>query len=316
MSNVIAVDTGGTFTDCVILKSDGQLIWGKASSTPKDFARGVIDAVAATTEPSGESVKHVLGETSAFLHGTTVSTNAFLTRTGAKTGLLTTKGHEDALIIGRVHQKVAGLVEEELINVVNLRKATPIVPRPFIKGIAERIDWEGDVVVRLNEEEVASAAKDLHDKGINSIAICFLWSFINPSHERAARDIVKKLYPDMFVTISSDLAPVIKEYERGATASLNAYLSPGTAGYISRLQNTLRKMGYKHGLNIMGCMGGIMTARTASQKSVFTMFSGRVGGVIGAAALGAELGYPNIITSDVGGTSFDVGLVVNGMPQL
>lgn len=315
MSYVIGVDTGGTFTDCVMVKPDGHLVWGKAPSTPKDFSRGVINSVAATCQPLGLSVQQVLEQTSVFVHGTTVSTNAFLTYSGAKSGILTTRGHEDAILIGRVHQKVAGLVEEELINVARLKKAIPIVPRPFIKGINERVDWEGDVVVTLNTEEVASAARELHDKGVTSIAICFLWSFANPGHERAARDIVKRLYPDMFITISSDLVPVIKEYERVTTTALNAYLSPVTAGYISRLQNSLEKQGYKHGLHIMGCMGGIMSAREASEKSVFTLASGPVGGVIGASVLGARLGYPNIITSDVGGTSFDVGLIVNGEPQ-
>lgn len=315
MSYVIGVDTGGTFTDCVMVKPDGHLIWGKAPSTPKDFSLGVIDSVAATCKPLGLTVQEVLQQTSVFVHGTTVSTNAFLQYKGARTGILTTKGHEDAILIGRVHQKVAGLVEEELINVARLKKAIPIVPRPFIKGISERVDWEGDVVVKLNEEEVAASVHELHDKGVTSIAICFLWSFANPGHERTARDIAKKLYPDMFVTISSDLVPVIKEYERMTTTALNAYLSPVTEGYITRLQSSLEKQGYKHGLNIMGCMGGIMSAKEAGQKSVFTLGSGPVGGVIGSAVLGAKLGYPNIITSDVGGTSFDVGLIVNGEPQ-
>jgi N-methylhydantoinase A len=316
LSYVIGVDTGGTFTDCVLLRSDGQLLWGKAPSTPKDFARGVIDAVKATAEPLKLPLQEILRDTSVFVHGTTVSTNAFLTRSGAKTGLLTTKGHEDAILIGRVHQKVAGLVEEELINVASLKKAVPIVPRPLIKGITERVDWEGDLVVPLDRKEVAEAVKDFHSKGVTSIAICFLWSFVNPGHERAAREVVKEAFPDMFVTISSDLAPVIKEYERVATTSLNAYLSPVTAGYISRLQERLGERGYRHRLHIMGCMGGIMTAEVASQKSALTLYSGPVGGAIGAAALGAKLGYPNIITSDVGGTSFDVGLIVNGEPQL
>ncbi len=315
MSYVIGVDTGGTFTDCVMVKPNGHLIWGKAPSTPRDFSQGVINSVASTCGPLGMSPAQVLAQTSAFVHGTTVSTNAFLQYKGARTGILTTKGHEDAILIGRVHQKVAGLVEEELINVARLKKAIPIVPRPFIKGITERVDWEGDTVVQLNTEDVANAARELHDKGVRSVAICFLWSFANPSHEKEARDIVNKLYPDMFVTVSCELAPVIKEYERVATTALNAYLSPVTAGYINRLQDNLGRQGYQHRLHIMGCMGGVMSAREAGEKSVFTLGSGPVGGVIGSAVLGARLGYPNIITSDVGGTSFDVGLIVNGEPQ-
>src|SRR3989304_2497986 len=140
MSCIIAVDTGGTFSDCVIMKSDGELLWGKSPSTPKDSSLGVITSVRSAGEAAGLSWREVLKDASLFLHGTTVSTNAFLTRRGARVGLLTTKGHEDAIIIGRVHQKVAGLVLEELINVARLRKAVPVVPRPFIKGITERLD--------------------------------------------------------------------------------------------------------------------------------------------------------------------------------
>jgi N-methylhydantoinase A len=315
MPYIIAVDTGGTFSDCVIVGEDGTLLWGKAPSTPEDFSLGVMKSVESACENAGLSWEEVLKNTSTFLHGTTVSTNAFLTRRGAKVGLLTTRGHEDAIIIGRVHQKVAGLVEEELINVARLRKAVPIVPRPLIKGITERLDWQGRVVVALNEEEVRQATRELVEQSVESIAICFLWSFANPSHERRARDLVQQLYPDLFVTISSELAPVIKEYERVATTALNAYLSPVTSRYLSRLSRRLEEQGYQRGLGIMSCSGGIISAEEAGLKSVFTLSSGPVGGAIGTAVLGAKLGMPNIITSDVGGTSFDVGLIVNNQPQ-
>jgi N-methylhydantoinase A len=312
----IAVDSGGTFTDCVLVDVAGQVYSAKAPSTPGDFSAGVMAATAEAAQASGSTLEAVLGDTELFAHGTTVATNALLTRTGARVGMLTTKGHEDAIIIGRTIQKAAGLPDFELTNLARLEKAVPIVPRPLIKGVTERIDYKGLVVVPLAIDEARRAVDELVAEGIEALAICFLWSFMNPTHEQAVLDMVRQNHPELFVTSSHQVAPVIKEYERGATTVLNAYLSNVTRQYITALQGKLTDKGLPRDPVIMQSSGGVAVAEDAKTLAVALLASGPAGGALGAAALGGMLGFKNIITTDVGGTSFDVGLVVDGEPLI
>ncbi|MDZ4246806.1 MAG: hydantoinase/oxoprolinase family protein, partial [Dehalococcoidia bacterium] len=263
----------------------------------------------------GKSRNDLLKQVKVFGHGTTVATNTLITRTGSKTGFLTTKGHEDTLLIGRIHQKVAGLNESELTNIGELDKAVPLVPRSLIKGITERVDYKGDILVKLDEGEVKQVVADLVARGVKAIGVNLLWSFMNPAHELKIKSIITEQYPNIFVSISSELAPVIKEYERGATTALNAYLGVRTSTYISALEKKLSDNGLKYPLQIMQSMGGFMSAREACVKPVTTLASGPVGGAIASRILAAEAGYENVITSDVGGTSFDVGLVIKGQTE-
>src|SRR3954470_3739034 len=242
MTFVIAVDSGGTFTDCVAVEDGGAITRAKSPSTPPDFERGVLNAVAEVAKRLGRSRAELLAETSVFAHGTTVATNILITRTGARTALLTTRGHEDAILIGRTVQKVAGLSEAEIIDVANLRKADPVVPRSRIHGVEERVDRSGDIVVPLQEERLEDVLDRLPDDGVEAIAVSFLWSFLNPDHERRVRDWLRRrsngngngTHP-WFVSASSDLVPVVREYERTATTVLNAYLTPGVHDYLKRM---------------------------------------------------------------------------------
>ncbi|MFO1466733.1 MAG: hydantoinase/oxoprolinase family protein [Steroidobacteraceae bacterium] len=310
---VIAVDSGGTFADCVVMDDAGSIRTGKAPSTPEDFSTGVVDSVARVAQDMGTSADDLLQRLRySFCHGGTAAINALLTRSGVKVGLLTTKGFEDTLAMGRVDQKIAGLSEAERIQVHRLNKAEPIVPRHLIKGLVERVDSKGHEVVALNHDDACRQIDALAAEGVGAIAICLLWSFLDPTHEREVRRLVRERHPGIFVCSSSELAPVIGEYERMTTAVINAYPAPITSRYLTSLHRKLQARGLTHPLLIMQNGGGTVDVAEALNNAVNLLASGPVGGVL-AAKKSAELrGYTNVIATDVGGTSFDVGLIVDG----
>ena len=316
MKFVIGVDTGGTFTDCVAIGEDGSVAWDKAHTTPKDHTVGILEAIENTSARLGLSRSELLGATVALGIGSTVGLNALLARAGARTGLLTTQGHEDNLFIGRIHQKVAGLGEEEIKDVVHLDKAAPLVPRSFVRGINERVDYKGTVLAPLNLKEVECAVAEMVREGIEALAVCFLWSFMNSAHEVAVRDLVKNRFPGLFVTVSSEVAPLLGEYERTATTVINATLGPIVARFMGRLVESLRSAGLANPVLAMHSLGGVIPCEEAGNKAAHILASGPVGGVMGAMSMGRILGHKNIIITDVGGTSFDVGLIVDGRPTL
>jgi N-methylhydantoinase A len=312
----IGVDTGGTFTDCVVVDDDGNVTAAKAASTPQDFSIGVMESVATAAKALGLTAERLLAETARFGHGTTVATNALITHTGARTGVLTTRGHEDALFMGRIKQKIAGLDEDQIHDFLLHDKAVPgIVPRKLVKGLNERVDHKGAVIVALNDDEVRRLAGELVDAGCEAIAISLIWSFMNPAHERRARDIVREAHPKVAVSISSEISPVLGEYERTASTMVNAYLTKKVDGYIGALAERLREAGFKHQLQVMLSNGGVAPSEDARRRAAYLLASGPAAGVIGARNLGQILGYPHVLTTDVGGTSFDVGLVVDGQPE-
>jgi N-methylhydantoinase A len=313
MNYVVAVDTGGTFTDCVVVGSDGRTVRAKAPSTPPSYEQGVVRAVEEAATRLGLTRDDLFRETTAFVHGTTVATNLLLTRTGARVALLTTRGHEDAILIGRTVQKVAGLAESEIADVANLSKAEPLVDRPLIFGVDERVDRTGRAVVRMRDERVLSLLPRLREAGVEAVAVSFLWSFLNPEHERRAASLLSRA-DGWFVTTSSALAPVLGEYERTATTVLNAYLTPGVAGYLERMRDWLRRSGHRGAVAVMHSAGGVLSVDEARHRGVSLLSSGPAGGVLGARALARQLGLGSVIATDVGGTSFDVGLVVEGEP--
>jgi N-methylhydantoinase A len=320
MSYVVAVDSGGTFSDCVVVDSEGAVVRAKSPSTPPNFEQGVLNAVAEAATRLGLTTVALLGDTTLFAHGTTVATNILITRTGAKTALLTTRGHEDAIIIGRTVQKVAGLSESEIVNVARLAKADPLVPRSSIYGIDERIDRDGAVVAPLKLESTDELVEILRREGVEAIAISFLWSFLNPDHERRLRDRLAGAAnangggPGWFVTASSDLVPVIREYERTATTALNAYLTPGVHGYLERMGERLRASGHRGAVSVMHSAGGVSSLDEARHRGVTLLSSGPAGGMLGTRELAGRLGLDPVIATDVGGTSFDVGTIVDGEP--
>ncbi len=312
---VVAVDSGGTFSDCVIIDGEGRVTAGKAPSTPDDYSVGVLDSIESAASGLDLRAADVLERTILFAHGTTVATNALLERKGSRSGLITTVGHEDAILIGRTFQKVAGLTEDEMTNVSYLRKPEPIISRPMIAGIDERIDSKGNIVVPLDSESLEKAAKTLIERGAESIGVSLLWSFLNPVHEKAVGAYLREHYPDIPVTLSSDLAPVIKEYERGITVAINAYLVGRTGQYLGNLVERLKAAGYRRDAVVMQSSGGVTSIARARDRAVNLLTSGPAGGVIAARSLAERLGHDNVITTDVGGTSFDVGMIVNGQPQ-
>lgn len=309
----IGIDIGGTFTDCAVAVDGGDTIIVKSASTPPDVSQGVLNALRLAAEELGTTLRGLLAKTSQFVHGTTVATNALLERRGARTGLIATRGHEDAILIGRIQQKVAGLSEREIIHSSKLRKADPPLIHPDdIRGVSERVDFEGDVVAPMNLQEAEEAVEDLISNGVEAIAVSFLWSFMHPEHERAVGELIARRNPGIFVTLSSDIAPILGEYERTVTTGLNCYVTPIVASYLEKLQEELRANGYSGELVIMQSSGGLTSPDEARRKAVITLDSGPAGGTLGARFLGSISGERNVICADMGGTSFDVSLIHAG----
>ncbi|HYZ03299.1 MAG TPA: hydantoinase/oxoprolinase family protein [Candidatus Binatia bacterium] len=312
----LAVDIGGTFTDCVVADKRGNRTVTKAATTPAALEDGVLEAVRLNAEQLRLPVTELLRATDLFVHGTTQATNAILTRAGARTGLITTRGHEDAILIGKVHAKVAGLPERDLVHSSRLRKPDPIVPRRLIRGVTERVDRDGDVIVELQEADVTSALDELLAEGVEAIAVSLLWSFANDRHERRIRELLDERAPGVFAAFSHEVAPVLGEYERTATTAIAAYVGPIVAGYLERLEARLRAEGLARPMLVMQASGGLTSVPDASRRPVVTLDSGPAAGVLGCQHLGRRYGEQNLICTDVGGTSFDVGLILDGQVTL
>lgn len=312
----IAVDIGGTFTDCVVVDGDGKRTIAKSLTVHESLPDGVLRSVELNAEQHGISLRELLEGTAEFVHGTTVATNAVLTRNGAKTGLLTTHGHEDSIIIGKVHAKRAGLSERDLVHASRLDKPTPIVPPELIRGVHERIDVEGEVVAPLNEESAIAAIDSLLTAGVEAIAISLLWSFANDAHEQRLKELVAERAPGIFCTLSSELAPLLGEYERTVTTVLNAYVGPKVSGYLHGLEQRLADNGLRHPLLVMQASDGLTSVEDAEQRPIITLDSGPTGGILGCHYLSELYAEPNMICADVGGTSFDVGVIADGVVPL
>jgi N-methylhydantoinase A len=313
-SLLCGIDIGGTFTDCAVLREDGEVLVGKAFTTYDDFSRGFFEALETVARQAGEPVEELIGSIERLGHGTTIGTNAVVQRRGASVGLITTRGHADVLRMMKGAGRVIGLSPEELSHVQVQEKPPTIVPRGLVEEVSERIDADGDVVVELNEDEVRAAAERLAEAGVEAIVIAFLWAIKNRDHEHRARDIVAEVAPDVFVTCASDLVPKLGEYGRFSAAVINGYIGPATEGYLGRLTVRAEERGYRQPLLVMQAGGGMLDLPSARRFPLLTLQSGPVAGVTAATYLGKQLGMPNIICTDMGGTSFDVGLIVDGKP--
>ncbi|HYB40879.1 MAG TPA: hydantoinase/oxoprolinase N-terminal domain-containing protein, partial [Candidatus Methylomirabilis sp.] len=224
---ICGIDTGGTFTDCVVVDAAGRIVTAKAPSTPEDFSQGVLDSLGLAAGRLGLTTEALLRRTSRLALGTTVGTNALLQRRGARVGLITTRGHRDVIHIMRGARGVPGVASEQVLHFPESSKPTPpIVPKTLIAEVSERVDCQGQVVVALNEDEARAAVRRLVAKGVQSIAICFLWSFKHPDHERRVKAMVEEMAPGLFASCSADLVPRWGEYERTAATVINAYLGP------------------------------------------------------------------------------------------
>ncbi|WP_084145472.1 hydantoinase/oxoprolinase family protein [Amycolatopsis jejuensis] len=308
MSYTIAVDVGGTFTDVVATDGADGVFTGKVSSRPHDEATAVLEAVGAVAAHYGRESTEVLADTEFFILGTTVVTNAMLEYRGVPTGLITTKGFRDILELRRGYK-------ESLFD-LQLPAPHPIVRRRFIKGVTERIDDTGAVVFPLDEDEVRAAVRELKAAGISSIAVCLLFSFVNDAHERRIAEIVREEHPECFVTLSCDVLPQIREFERVSTTVVNAYTSPLLGTYLERLDEGLRSAGFAGELVVVQSNGGVMDVGYSAGHGVDAVLSGPAGGVVAAVALGERSGYRNLITADMGGTSYDVCLIHDGKPEV
>jgi len=314
MSYLVGIDIGGTFTDCAIVDRAGKLLTTKVPSTPADFSRGMMDALDAGAQALGIGLDRFCRDIAFLSHGTTVGTNTIIQKKGAKVGLITTKGHEDAIHIMRGSRGYNGRDIRKVVHFPETSKPRPIVPKRLIKGVSERVDCFGEIVVELNPAEAETAIRDLLAEGVEAIAICFLWSFRNPQHELKVKELVKRIKPELFVTCSFDIAPKWGEYERVTATALNAYLGPVMSGYLVKLNSSLKKLGYGHGLQITQCGGGTVPVERAGEAPLLTLDSGPVSGVTASMFLGAAMGERNVITTDMGGTSFDVCIIHDGKP--
>ncbi|GBC81788.1 Acetophenone carboxylase gamma subunit [bacterium HR10] len=309
-----AVDTGGTFTDCVVGDSEGNLVFAKSPSTPHDFSEGFFATLALAAEHLGLTLPELMARTRRLMHGTTVGTNAMVELKGARVGLITTRGHGDAILIMRSVGRSAGLPIERLLHVSRHQKPRPLVPRHLIREVSERVDWRGEVIVPLNREEARRAIEELLEQKVEAIAIAFLWGFVNPIHERKVRRMVEEMAPDLFVTCAHELIAKPGEYERTAATVINCFIGPKTTRYIRRVEEQARALGCAAPLLIMQASGGVAPAREILRAPLFTIGSGPAGGLMGCRFLAETLGHPHVIATDMGGTSFDVGLIVDGMP--
>jgi N-methylhydantoinase A len=314
MAYVIGVDTGGTFTDTVVVDETGSRATGKAATTPDAPTAGIVDSLTDAAREAGTDVEAVLEDTDVFFHGTTLTTNAVLERTGGDVGLVTTKGHRDALHIGRTTTRTTGLSEYEEQHYAAQFKPEPVVPKERIAELDARIDYKGAEIVELDDDQVREAISSLAEES-DTLAVNLLWSFENDAHERRVAEIAEAVAPETPTYLSHEVTARIGEYERGATTVVNAYTAPVLESYVDRLVEELGERGLDAPVYLMKSTGGAMAVTDAATEAVATIKSGPTGGIIGSRYLGERVGAANLICTDVGGTSFDVGLVIDGNIQ-
>jgi hypothetical protein len=276
---------------------------------------GGPDPGCAPPAPGGLDLGALLARTSRFGHGTTIGTNAVLERRGARVGLVTTAGHGDALEIMRGHGRVAGRPLEEVFAVHGTSLPAPLIVDGAVLELDERVDSSGKVVVALDERAAGERLADfVHRHALDSVAVSFLWSFLNPVHERAVEAILRRVSPDVFVSPSCQVSPRLGEYERGVATVLNGYVGPACTGYLATMSSTLGARGLGVPLLVMQSNGGVVPAPAATEIALGTIDSGPAGGLTGVADLAAALGHRHVVATDMGGTSFDIGLVIDGSP--
>jgi N-methylhydantoinase A len=312
---LVGVDIGGTFTDCVVLDKQGNITATKSPSTPGNFAEGMLNAMRVAAERIEQPFERFCADITVLTHGTTVGTNALIQRKGARVGLITTKGHEDVIHIMRGSRGVTSRDINKVVHFPESQKPVPIVPKRLIQGVSERVDCFGEVVVPLNEVEAEAAIRQLINDGCEAIGVCLLWSFKHPEHEHRLKAMINKIAPNVFVSCSVDLAPKWGEYERTTAVVLNAYIGPVMARYLANLDGQLKASGYHQPLQIAQCGGGSISVDDAIGSPLLTLDSGPVSGVTGSLYLAKVMGTPNVITTDMGGTSFDVGIIYGDQPE-
>lgn len=304
----VGIDIGGTFTDLYVVESDGTGEIYKSPTTPWDPSEGLLNGLAKAAAAVNESLEEFLGGVSTIVHGTTIATNAVLTRQGAKTGFVTTRGFRDLLNMRR------GIRDRQ--NDSKYAPPVPLVPRDLVATVRERIDASGNELVVLHEEDVRAAAQQFREQGVEAIAVSYLWSFLDPSHEQRTAEVLREELPGVFVTISSEVLPQIRAYERHSTTVLNAFVGPKLQNYLANIKRQLADRGFGGTLLIVQSNGGVMSPEIASEMAVNALMSGPAAAPEAALQYARRHGSENVITVDMGGTSFDVALVRGGEPLL
>lgn len=300
----VGCDIGGTFTDIVMALPDGRLYANKTSTTVDNLSLGITSGLQTLIAEAGVSANMI----KEVVHGTTTASNTILQKVGAKGGLLTTSGFRDVLEIARIRTPTMFDLSWE--------KPEPLISRRYRRGINERIAADGSILTPLDVDELKATVTEMVDEGIESLAICFINSYKNPEHELQAKAIVQDLFPDLPVSISHDVLPEIKEYERTSTTVVNAYILPAMRTYLSRLKKDLENIGIDASLQIMASNGGMMGVYPASEKPVYAVASGPAGGVIGAASIAAQEDDEASIVFDMGGTTAKASIILDGEPSL
>jgi N-methylhydantoinase A len=297
----VAIDIGGTFTDLVGFDDKtGHFADAKSLTTPHDLVQGIIDCL----NKSGLTADAI----DELIHGSTIAINTLIERTGAKTALVVTQGTRDIYIIGRGNRP-------EAYNFF-FHRHRPLVPRHLTREVAERVLASGAVATGIDRRAVEQVARDLAAEGVEAVAVCFLHSYINPDHERAAGEIIRAALPDAYVSLSHEILREYREFERTSTTVVNAYIGPKVGGYVRGLKSKLEGIGFSGNLSIMRSNGGVMTPEVAQERPVAMMESGPVGGIIASAKIGGKLGYRNVISFDMGGTTAKASLIRDGEPSL
>ena len=300
----VAIDTGGTFTDSVSVNEHGDLAAVKTPTVLKNLAEGTINAVDALARRNSLSREQFLGQVETIVHGTTQGTNVIITRTGPKLGIIATEGHSDILQLRRVIKE----------NIYDWRKPfpQPLVPRHLRVGVKERIDSKGNVVTPLDEASVREAVAYLKKMGVQSIVVSLLWSFLCSDHEVRIGEIIKRDFPEAHVSLSHRILPAIGEYERTSTTVINAYTAPSVAKYIDTITKFLVEEGFRGQLLFMQNNGGVETAEIGAEAPATLATSGPAAGPPAALAVGRLHNLGNLLSIDMGGTSFDVAIIDQG----
>jgi N-methylhydantoinase A/oxoprolinase/acetone carboxylase beta subunit len=300
----VGVDVGGTFTDLIYVDDEaGRIEVHKLPTTPADPSQGTVQGIQEICGSAGETPSAL----DQVFHGTTIATNIVIEHNGAKVGMLTTEGYRDILHIARHKKPYNFSIYQDLPW-----QRYPIVRRRYRLTVPERITKDGSVLVELDEEKAREQVRKLKEAGVEAVSVCFLFSFLNPAHEQRVAEIVREEFPEAFLSVSSEVLPQYREYERFSTVCLNAYVGPRVATYVRRLQEQLQGLGVKTGVHLMTSASGVATAEGAVARPVNLLMSGPVAGVVGGIWAGKQAGYDNVITLDVGGTSADIGLAQQG----
>ncbi len=303
----IGCDIGGTFTDVIAVDSDGNVYSDKSDTTPADLSLGLVAALENLATGIGAPLEQVLPHTTRFVNGTTAVTNSIAELRGSRVGLITTIGFGDNLLVARSARNAHRDHHKQL----NLPQ---IVSRDRVVEVSERIDKKGSVVVAIDDADIKRAVDELIAKDVEAIAVSLLWSFLNPSHEERIAQYIESNHPEIFLSVSSRLHPMIREYERTMTTVLNAFTGIKVAEYTGRIETELQGRGLRVPIAFMQGFGGTLSADEARERPITLVDSGPAGGVIGAQALAKRLGFENVVTADMGGTSFDVSVLQGTKP--